>query len=146
MHFAYAPQLGFGYVLAINSDNRPGLLALRQEIETRMVGAGLAPLPSFPLEEPARDRIVGDYRAVTARFPRQGRPAETLRVILEGGQLITIDGAGGRRELIPVAPNLFRREEDGAPTVVLTTEGGAVYLLGDDLGNYRKQSRSMPEN
>ena len=146
MHFAYAPQLGFGYVLAINSDNRPGLRALRQEIEMRMVGAGLAPLPSFPLEEPARDRIVGDYQAVTARFPRQGRPAETLRVILEGGQLITMDAAGERRELIPVAPNLFRRAEDGAPTVVLTTEGGALYLLGDDLGNYRKRSRSMPEN
>ena len=112
----------------------------------RMVGAGLAPLPSFPLEKPARDRIVGDYQAVTARFPRQGKSAETLRVILESGQLITMDAAGERRELIPVAPNLFRRAEDGAPTVVLTTEGGALYLLGDDLGNYRKRSHSMPEN
>ncbi len=137
-HFGYAPALGRGYVVAINSDNRPGLSALRKEIETRLVGAGVASPPPYPLDEPTIDRVIGDYRAETVRFPERRHAADEIRVVRVANLLATIDGTGHRSALIPVSSNSFRRAEDGGPTIILVAQGRTLYLLGDDLGNYRK--------
>jgi CubicO group peptidase (beta-lactamase class C family) len=136
--FGYAPALGLGYVVAINSDNRPGLQTLRLALETRLVGTGETPPPRYPLDRSALQRVAGQYVAETARFPWRPSTAAKIRVVQSAESLFTLNAAGRRRELIPVSSRSFRRAEDGGPTIILVQLGEAIYLLGDDLGNYRK--------
>ncbi len=136
--FGYAPKLGLAYMLAINSDNPTGLRALRKEIESRLVGVGATSPLRYPLDKPALERVTGPYRAETTRFAWRPHTAARIRVVRVDESLFTLDTAGHRKELIPVSSSTFRRKEDGGPTIILVSLGGATYLLGDDLGNYRK--------
>jgi hypothetical protein len=87
-------------------------------------------------------QLTGTYVAVTRRFDWQD-PADLeqdrLQVVLEGGALYT-HSATGRRLLIPVGEQLFRREGQPLATIAIAAQDGELYLQGE-FGNYRRVER-----
>ena len=82
--------------------------------------------------------------AVTRRFEWQAPSRldeDRLQVVLEDGALYTRT-AKGRRRLIPVTAQLFRREGQPLATIAIAVQDGERYLQAD-FGNYR-QTGELP--
>lgn len=138
--FGYAPSRGLGYLVAINSASRPGLRALRRAVELAIVGDGAPVPPRVPVSVADRRALCGTWRSLTARFPPRGERLSTLQIKFDGDRLL--DCVDGRtcRELIPVRRDRFRRDGEGEATIVHVVQDGASLLLGDDLGNFVRET------
>ncbi len=137
-HLAYSSELASGYVIAINSFNREAMRALRTHIETALAATHPRTAIAVYLPTPAeRASLSGTYTLATSRFRPRRDPPRTMRVYEHDGKLWTT----ARREpvqLISVAPAKFRMAEEREATIARVELGSDVYLLGDDLGNWRK--------
>jgi CubicO group peptidase (beta-lactamase class C family) len=143
--FGYNRAADAGYFLTINAFNHDALRAMRARVQDHLTHA--LPAPQAPLSsiDPESLRpLTGTYVAVTRRFQWQGpaRPdADRLQVVLEDGALYTRT-AKGRRRLIPVTAQLFRREGQPLATIAIAVQDGERYLQAD-FGNYR-QTGELP--
>jgi CubicO group peptidase (beta-lactamase class C family) len=140
-HLAYNRRAGTGYFLTINAFNHPALDTMKALVQDHLT-AGVAPLSPPPVADVGASRLralTGTYVAITRRFAWRD-PAELaedrLEVVFEDGALYT-RSEHGRRRLIPVTDQLFRREGQPVATIAITLEDGEMYLQGS-FGNYRR--------
>ncbi len=141
--FAYSNDCGLGYFVVINAFNHQALSVFVDVLDNWLV-AGLPkkpPAPAIQLKPAEIAALSGRYRRVTYRFPWQKE--STLR------QTIDIAEDKGRwylryiindhwREIIPVAPHLFREVTDHyASIAIMQADDGETYLAAP-FGNFIK--------
>jgi len=134
---AYSPALARGYVIALNSANRSALRTIRTRLEELLgVDASAAALINAPTAV-ATASVIGTYQRATQRFREAHATVPSMKVFAHEGRLMT-DTAGRVRELIAVSPTRFHLAGEGEATVALVPIEDALFLVGDDFGNWRK--------
>ena len=138
--FGYNREADAGYFLTINAFKQEALRAMRTRVQEYLTHAlsALRP-PASDIDPETLGALTGTYTAVTHRFHWQASTqpdADWLQVELQGGALYT-RSAYGRRLLIPVTANLFRREGQPLATIAIAAQDGELYLQAD-FGNYRR--------
>jgi CubicO group peptidase (beta-lactamase class C family) len=140
--FGYSPAAGRGYFVLINAFQPDALRAAQRIIERAILeesgAVGVAITPAHPLSPASEARIVGRYRAVTRRSSDGSRRPRALTVLRDHDDLVTIDWRGTRERLVAVSDETFRRSDDGEATIISMVIDGALHLIGNDLGTYRK--------
>ena len=142
-YFGYNRQADAGFFLTINAFKHDALRAMQTRVQEHLTRGLAAPRPAASNIAPdTLGQLTGTYVAVTRRFDWQD-PADLeqdrLQVVLEGGALYT-HSATGRRLLIPVGEQLFRREGQPLATIAIAAQDGELYLQGE-FGNYRRVER-----
>jgi CubicO group peptidase (beta-lactamase class C family) len=142
-YFGYNRQTDAGFFLTINAFKHDALRAMQTRVQEHLTRGLAAPRPAASNIAPdTLGQLTGTYVAVTRRFDWQD-PADLeqdrLQVVLEGGALYT-HSATGRRLLIPVGEQLFRREGQPLATIAIAAQDGELYLQGE-FGNYRRVER-----
>jgi len=136
--FGYNREADAGYFLTINAFNHDALHAMQTRVQDYLTRALSAPqLPPVDNDPETLRPLTGTYVAVTRRFQWQELArldVDRLQVVLDGGSLYTRTSIG-RRRLIPVNAQLFRREGQPLATIVIAVEDGNRYLQ-TDFGNY----------
>jgi len=138
--FGLLPDVGRGYLIAINAD-RPALLRQLQRRLERALTADLT-RPQVPLryQHDSLEHYTGDYYPASARFnvaAWQTGDAPGATVTAAGDELRFRRGTRSTR-LIAVGPGRFRRASDPAVTVVFASDRDGVLYLQGELGNYLK--------
>lgn len=143
--FGYNRAADAGYFLTINAFNHDALRAMRERVQDFLTHTLPAPqAPATSLDPESLRPLTGTYVAVTRRFQWQDparQDADRLQIVLEDGALYTRT-AKGRRRLIPVTAQLFRREGQPLATIAIAVQDGERYLQAD-FGNYR-QTGELP--
>ena len=140
-HFGYNREAGAGYFLTINAFRHDALRAMTARLRdhlTRGMSPPLQPARS-PIDADSLSPLTGTYVAVTRRFEWQDADSldeDRLQVVLEDGALYT-RSSGGRRLLIPVDTQLFRRPGQPLATIAIAPQDGECYLQAE-FGNYRR--------
>jgi CubicO group peptidase (beta-lactamase class C family) len=142
-YFGYNREADAGFFLTINAFKHDALDAMQTRVQEHLTRGLAAPRPTASHIAPdTLGQLTGTYVAVTRRFDWQD-PAELeqdrLQVVLEHGALYTLS-ATGRRPLIPVGEQLFRREEQPLATIAIAAQDGELYLQAE-FGNYRRLER-----
>jgi CubicO group peptidase (beta-lactamase class C family) len=138
--FGYNREADAGYFLTINAFRHDALRAMTDRVQDYLTHALSPPRPPPSSIDPdTLGALTGTYVAVTRRFEWQA-PArldeDRLQIVLEDGALYT-RSSNGRRLLIPVGPQLFRREGQPVATIAVAAQDGDLYLQAD-FGNYRR--------
>jgi hypothetical protein len=143
-HFAYNREANGGYFLVINAFKHAALRAMKETVQDHLTQGLSSPRP--PASDVAVELLrplTGTYVAVTRRFAWLDpvrMQQDRLRVVVEDGGLYTRRSDGGRRLLIPVSAQLFRREGQSLATIAFAAQEGELYLQAG-FGNYRKVER-----
>ena len=142
-YVGYNRQADAGFFLTINAFKHDALHAMQTRVQEHLTRGLAAPRPAASNIAPdTLGQLTGTYVAVTRRFDWQD-PADLeqdrLQVVLEGGALYT-RSVSGRRPLIPVSAQLFRREGQPLATIAIAAQDGELYLQGE-FGNYRRLER-----
>lgn len=142
-HFAYNRQADAGYFLTINAFKHGALDAMKARVQDHLAHDLSPPrAPASRTDPESLPALTGTYRKVTRRFAWQdpaGLDADRLQVVLEDGALCT-RSASGRRLLIPVEAQLFRRQGQPLATIAIAVQDGERYLQAE-FGNYRRVRR-----
>jgi len=143
--FGYNRVADAGYFLTINAFKQDALNVMRDRVQDYLTKALSAPRPTPASIDPETLRpLTGTYVAVTRRFQWQTLTRldeDRLQVVMEDGALYT-RSANGRRLLIPVDADRFRREGQPLATIAITSQDGDVYLQAD-FGNYRRVGEEL---
>jgi len=136
-HFAYEPQSGLGYFVAINAFRPAALRAIRRPIERALAAqARRAPAAPTPVLTAAElDACTGRYELAAWRFPwmrEEERAAQAIEIVREGDRLFTVSHTGERNALIPVSAQHFRREDEPDATSAFVTDEGRLYFQEDE--------------
>jgi hypothetical protein len=142
-HFAYNRQADAGYFLTINAFKHGALDAMKARVQDHLTHELSEPrAPASGADPESLRALTGTYLKVTRRFAWQapaGLEADRLQLVLEDGALYT-RSANGRRLLIPVDTQRFRREGQPLATIAIAVQDGERYLQAD-FGNYRRVGR-----
>jgi len=152
--FGYSPESGRGFFIVITMFDHGRLRQMRQLLERWVI----APVPrtnaptDLPTYHPSgRDlqRLVGQYRRATTRFPRDGWNSESMQIRRRDSRLeyrIGDSGHGhGWKPLIPIGPELFRRPSDPLATVFIGESDGRIHVSGE-IGNWVRVTYAAPGN
>lgn len=146
---ALLPGQQRGYVAVINTDNPKALRRIERRLEehiSQQVPALEEPA-LFKLSQNTLETLTGTYYPASARFGlktwTEGQANEAKVVVNEDGKTLTFIRNKRRTQLIPVAPNRFRRLGDPVATVAIVIQGKQYYLQGE-LGNFFR-TNSCPE-
>lgn len=142
-YFGYNREANAGFFLTINAFKHDALDVMKTRVQEHLTRGLAAPRPAASNIAPdTLGQLTGTYVAVTRRFDWQ-EPADLeqdrLQVVLEDGALYT-RSATGRRPLIPVGEQLFRREGQPLATIAIAAQDGELYLQAE-FGNYRRFER-----
>ncbi len=140
--YALHPESGRGYLLVINTDNRPLIRRLSRRLE-RALAADMPQrhVPQVPLHQGALQAYAGNYYPSTTRFGLatwQAGAADAAQIIVQKQQLVFVRN-GRSTQLYRVRGNQFRRASDPVASVIfIATPDGELHLQGE-LGNFRRQ-------
>jgi len=143
--YAYDADREVGWVVLLNASGRP---RARDRIGDLVAGFALRGLerPIGPrVDLPVTDlaRVAGTYRLAGPRYQRFRSVIDLVAqrtITLDGGVLYARGVGGPRTALVPVSATLFRREDEPAPSLLLTQAEDGTPAMIDGHAYYERVS------
>ena len=141
--YGYLPEQGIAYFLAINAAKDAAMKRIQGLIEDYLTRdlTSLAPVAETVMSPEPADAVIGEYEAVTTRFPWMGsryKSLDRMHIALQDETLYTTRTGGEPRVLIPVSDGHFRRAENPVATVAIVPDDEGRLIFQGQMGNYRK--------
>lgn len=140
--FSYSPESRRGYFVVITAFNGRAMDESQSVMDDWLVEPlqkRTAP-PVAAIDREQLERLTGEYRAASTRFPEPNWEAQTLRVLLRDGRLFTEAPGGAVVALLPVDAQRFRRERELVATSIFITQPDGAMLLQGPMGNWRRSA------